>query len=375
MKKIKFAGFMVASFFVVSVSLGAAWTSKRLTFTAGETYNPVAAVDGTNVYAVWEDETSGISDIFFKKSSDSGATWAAAKQLTYTSGVTASPDIAVDGSDIHVVWLDTTPGNREVYYKKSIDGGSTWQAAKRITNNTGGSVCPKIAVDGSKIYIVWYDSTPGNIEIFFVRSIDGGATWKTAHRLTNNAGGSYWPVIAVAGSNIYVAWYDDTPGNSEIFFRKSTDGGATWQSSKKLTNNSGESSYPAIGVYGSRIYVVWMDDTPGNNEIYLRKSADGGGTWQTAKKLSNNAGDSEDPDISVIGSQIHVTWDDYTPGNWDIYFRQSGDGGTNWNAVQNITNNAAGSAWPRIAATAAKIFIVYTDDTPGNSEVFLKISI
>ncbi len=94
------------------------------------------------------------------------------------------------------------------------------------------------------------------------------------------------------GSNIYVVWYDETPGNTEIYFKKSDDGGATWTTNKRLTNNAGDSMYPAIAVDGSNIYVVWQDYTPGNTEIYFKKSDDGGVTWTTTKRLTNNAGDS-----------------------------------------------------------------------------------
>ncbi len=39
-------------------------------------------------------------------------------------------------------------------------------------------------------------------------------------RLTNNAGDSLSPAIAVDGSNIYVVWQDDTRGDPEIYFKK-----------------------------------------------------------------------------------------------------------------------------------------------------------
>src|SRR4030042_1392055 len=114
----------------------------------------------------------------------------------------------------------------------------TWTASKRLTNNAGSSSYPAIAVDGSNIYVVWEDNTPGNGEIYFKKSDDGGATWTTNKRLTNTAGGTYEPAIAVDGSNIYVVWYDYTPGNDEIYFKKSDDGGVTWTTNKRLTNTA-----------------------------------------------------------------------------------------------------------------------------------------
>src|SRR4030043_1661045 len=140
--------------------------------------------------------------------------------------------------------------------------GDSWTGNKRLTNNAGSSSYPAIAVDGSNIYVVWEDNTPGNLEIYFKKSDEGGATWTTNKRLTNNAGYSYVPAIAVDGSNICVVWEDYTPGNYEIYFKKSDDGGATWATKKRLTNNAGDSQYPAIAADGSNIYVVGQNLIP-----------------------------------------------------------------------------------------------------------------
>ena len=48
--------------------------------------------------------------------------------------------------------------------------------------------------------------------------------------------------VAVSGNTVYVVWYDFTPGNGEIFFRKSNAGRIN------LSINSGNSWYPQIAV-------------------------------------------------------------------------------------------------------------------------------
>ncbi len=66
--------------------------------------------------------------------------------------------------------------------------------------------------------MVWYN-TPGNWDVHLKKSDDGGTTW-ISKRLTNNAGWSLFPAIAVNGTNIYVGWTDNTRGNFEIYFKK-----------------------------------------------------------------------------------------------------------------------------------------------------------
>ena len=150
------------------------------------------------------------------------AQWDPTKRLTTNAGHSRYPAIAIDSANtIHVVWSDTTPGNYEIYYKRSTDGGATWGGNNRLTWNLGYSYVPAIAIDSADtIHVVWYDDTPGNYEIYYKRSTDGGATWGGNNRLTWTAGNSLYPAIAIdSADTIHVVWYDYTPGNAEIYYR------------------------------------------------------------------------------------------------------------------------------------------------------------
>jgi hypothetical protein len=301
-----------------------------------------------------------------------GDTWTTNKRLTNNVGDSYNPAIVVDGSSIYMFWEDYTPGNFEIYFKKSDDGGTTWTKNKRLTWNAGDSYNPAIVVDGSSIYLVWNDNTPGNLEIYFKKSDDGGTTWTKNKRLTWNADDSYLPAITVNSSGIYMTWEDYTAGNFEIYFKKSDDGGTTWTKNKRLTWNAGDSEYPAIATDGSSIYMTWEDYTAGDFEIYFKKSDDGGTTWTKNKRLTWNAGDSEYPAIATDGSSIYVTWEDYTAGNFEIYFKKSDDGGTTWTKNKRLTWNAGDSFWPAIAADGSSIYVVWCDNTPENYEIYFK---
>jgi hypothetical protein len=362
-----------------TVAYGDTWTKReRLSWNAGYSLYPAIAVDGLNIYVVWQDETPGNNEIYFKKSDNAGATWTTKKNLSNTVHSSVYPVIAVDGSNIYVVWAEYTVGNPEIYFKKSDDGGATW-TTERLTDNAGYSNDPAIAVDGQSIYVVWQDDSPGNSEIYFKKSDDGGTTWTINKRITWTAHRSHSPAIAIDGSNIYVVWQDDnSPGNSEIYFKKSDDGGTTW-TTERLTDNAGYSNDPAIAVDGSNIYVVWEDSTPGNPEIYFKKSVDGGVTWIKNKRLTNTAGYSWYPAIAVDGSNIYVVWEDETPGNPEIYFKKSVDGGVTWIKNKRLTWNAVDAGlylYPSIAVDGSNIYVVWQDETLGDYyyiyEIFFK---
>jgi hypothetical protein len=131
--------------------------------------------------------------------------------------------------------------------------------------------------------------------------------------LSNNAGSSFEPRIAVSGNNVYVVWRDNTPGNNDIFLRASNDNGSTFNEIINLSNNSGASDSPHIAVSDNTVYVVWQDNTPGNDEVFFSASDNNGATFSRPVNLSNNAGSSFEPRIAVSGNNVYVVWRDNTP--------------------------------------------------------------
>jgi len=371
---------LVLVFFLSAQAAQADWTpAKRLTWTSSYSYAPAIVVDSSDfLHVIWYDFTPGNWEIYYKKSTDGGASWAKSRRLTSNSGTSAVPDMAVDSSgNLHVVWVDLTPGNAEIYYKKSTDGGASWTTSKRLTWTSGNSYAPAVAAGPSgNLHVVWYDETPGNNEIFYKKSTDGGASWTTAKRLTWTADTTAFPDVAVDPSgNPHVVWEDRTPGNAELYYRKSADAGTNWATSQRLTWTSGWSQYPSIVLDPSGDpHVVWHDFTPGNAEIYYKKSTDGGDSWAKSQRLTWTADTSDVPVIAAgSSSHLHVVWYDQTPGNWELYYIRSTDAGATWSTSQRLTWSSGISESPSLAVdSSGKPHVVWDDDTPGNAEIFYK---
>ena len=312
-----------------STDNGATWTpSKRLTWMSGDAYMAAMAINGYGyLYLVWYDDTPGNDDLYFKKSTDGGASWSASQRLTWTAGASRRPQIAADSfGHLHVVWNEETAGGWEICYKKSTDGGDSWLANKRITWTGGASAYPRIAADSSGyLHVIWKEELAANAEIFTKKSTDNGDTWTTNKRLTWNAGDSWSPAMAMSSSgDIHVVWDDDTPDNREIYYKKSTDGGDAWTANTRASSTSGASSYAAIAVDSSgHLHVVWMDDTPGNWEIYHCQSTNGGASWSPGRRLTWNSGQSSFAALAVDTlDNLHAVWSDATPGNFEVYYKK-----------------------------------------------------
>ncbi|MGH9877864.1 MAG: hypothetical protein ACRD5H_09515, partial [Nitrososphaerales archaeon] len=160
--------------------------------------------------------------------------------------------------------------------------------------------------------------------------------------LDPTVGYSTRPRMAVSGSDVYTVWMDTAPDRktdpayrkNDIFFRVSHDDGATWDSTINLSNDSGNSKYPAIAVSGNSVYVAWTNDPVGNQysrDVFFRASGDNGATWGSVINLSNSDLFSNAHRIAASGSDVCVAWvDDYLEGDkyvYDAYFRISNDNG------------------------------------------------
>lgn len=372
-------GFSTEQSLVLNVPVYSWSYLKRLTWTPTESENPALCLDpGQHVHVVWQDQQSGNFEIYHKKSSNMGNTWSATHRLTYSSDPSETPDIDISsGGAIYVVWSDSSSGNGDIYLKKSTDGGNTWSALNRLTWNNGDSRNPKVKVDsGGTLHVAWQDKTPGNFEIFYRRSTNGGTNWSALNRLTYTSGNSYHPSLSAGGDGrVHMLWDDVTPGNAEIYYKNSSDNGVSWPGAQRLTYTSGNSWACDVMVKSSaNIHVFWSDLTPGNAEIYHKRSTNVGSTWLSPQRLTWNSKGSwsacawED----TIG-QIHLVWHDFSPGNAEIYHKNSSDGGATWIGTERLTWNSGESSRPRIVISNVDcLYVIWQDNSMGNAEIFLK---
>ncbi len=174
-------------------------------------------------------------------------------------------------------------------------------------------------------------SAPPGDYVFGVAATSGGLVRGTRMRLTvtNGARGFAPPVnvtrtsgfstgsVKPDGTGVLHAVTDDDSGfvtGSEVFYRRSTDGGATFSAPVKLHatgSRAGESAF-TIDPTG-RIFVVWSgrviaDPTP---RIYFVKSTDGGATFSAPLAVNGNTGYAVLPNVAADrNGNVVVGWYD-----------------------------------------------------------------
>ncbi len=351
----------------------------RLTNNAAtsNSYGKNIAVSGTTIHVVWDDNRDGNYEIYYKRSTDAGLSWSADDRITNQSATSDQPTISASGSNVLITWSDERDGFWAVYYKQSTDNGASWGAHTRVTSVNSVQGYPVSAYNGNVIHIVWEDERDGNTEIYYKRSANNGNNWGSDLRITNQADESYNPDIACPNLlYTHIVWRDYRDGNWEVYYKRSTDGGVNWGSPVRLTNNVTDSYSPVVTASGTSIFTAWYDNRDGNYEIYLKRSTDNGANWEADSRITNEPNFSTSPSIfssaGSFGQYVHIAWQDNRDGNWEIYYKSSSDYGASFPGNTRLTNNTGESIIPSIAALSNSVNIIWEDDRDGNDEIYFK---
>lgn len=365
---------------------------KRISWTPGESWAGYAhsvAVWENSVYGVWsEDVGGGNFEIYYRRSRDCGSTWDPKRRLSWTPSFSIEPSIAVWQDDVHVVWADNKTGHYELYYRRSTDGGDSWDLMKRLSWTSGGdAVKPDIAVNNTKVHVVWsgfrgYIGSDRNSEIYYRRSTDRGATWEPRKRLSWTPYASVSPSIDAWSSLVDVAWSDlgsSPTGNFRILNRVSLTYGASWEWKKRVSWSSEDELNPSVALWEGHVHIAWEGK---NVQIWYRRSNNyGRDSWTWPKRISWTADQSGGPSIDVHGDEIvHLVWYGHTATqtDYEIFYRQSTDEGDNWLPKKRLTYDTQQSMFPSIAVwgtTSATVHVVWQSGNltlPGNDEIIYR---
>ena len=332
----------------------------NLSENSGDSSESKFTSNGSDVFVVWKDNTSGTNNILFKKSSNDGTS--SDSTITIDSGVSnsQSPQISSTNTNVYSVWQEgTSPGL--IAFAKSSDSGDSFGTQVILSSMSSTSEFPQIESGTSDVYVAWQQSD----NILFTSSEDFGENFKIPIIL--NSQKSEEPIIGVSGSNVYLLWIEE----NDISFIKSSNGGTTFSSVTNLSNSATVSSDPQFVSSGNDIYAVWKEGT----NIFFTKTTNNGDSFSTPLDVGDTGGTSSpDPKIAVDGSSVYLVWSKKISGSGDIIFAKSLNNGDSFDSPVNLSNNGGNSKLPELSASSGKLSVSWQDNTFGNDEVFLKSS-
>ena len=341
---------------------------------------PSMGVSGSNIHVAWEDwrlaREGRAFEVFYRRSTDDGITWSEEMMLSDEDlEGSGSPQIAVNGDNVFVVWSDCRGSSvKELYYANSSDNGETWSKNKALTSDDGfNSEWPLVALGEDVIHIVWGDERDGEYEVYYKNSDDGGVTWSEEGRLTNWTFGPDAPHgFDVHESYVHV-FFTRYVGNWESFYTRSEDGGSTWSSPIPIVDMDGSNSEGGdLSTSGSMVNVCWVDWKLGALEIFYRNSTDNGTTWNPEVRISSSSVEAGQCHMAISPPDIHFVWYDKKPGNAEIFYRNSTDMAVSWNEEIRLTYANGISALPKFELSGNYTHLVWYDKRYGDPKIFYK---
>lgn len=311
-------------FLARSTDLGETWKTTVVSDARGkqgdqvESNKPVTglAVDaktGTKdiVYVGWRRQSPGLSSPnaapaqpMVSVSADGGETFS--PPVSAVAGVFDSPQARAEPLNARSAPSPTAtpppPGSRAAQPDSAV--------------NFGG-VNPRIVVtDKGTVYAMWIATTanlsPGPpLAHYLSRSTDHGKTWTATqiNPFSKNIADSFevqiaWSPEGGPEGTLHLVWegtnQPEIASLSDIYYRRSTDGGKTWTDSKRIDDDDPKQFFinriPDVQVApNGRVDVVWWDtrDDPGitATDAYYAYSTDNGTTWSKNTRVSDRSVD------------------------------------------------------------------------------------
>ncbi len=178
---------------------GAGWggTTVNVSSSYGASEYPTLTIDpDDNIYVFWKDSGEDISadkKVLLRKYSQ-GVGWDAdytnVSDTTGNASYATMDPCAVVGPDgtVHLVWKDSQPGNREIFYKACVSG--VWDAAPtNLSETSTASGRPSVSVDDTGLlYVVWEEKIDGVHYDIVRRTRGSGGAWSEMVDISDSPG-------------------------------------------------------------------------------------------------------------------------------------------------------------------------------------------
>ena len=295
--------------------------------------------------------------------------------LTQNDDDSVYPQISSSSDNIYIVWQESVGSygttNYDIFFKKSNDNGDNFGSPINLSDNAGFSEHPQIASVGNLIYVVWVDDSSGEREIMFSKSSDSGKTFSNSIVISRNSMSPYHVELAAEGQNVYVVWNSfGMEMRNIILLSKSNDAGKTFGELTEIGVGDME-TYPKIAANTDEYYIAWDRRDNKATEILLIKGHKDFKMDNVTQlgKLNNEGIDGGESQVAVDADHVIVSWASNIPVDKKyIYISSSINKGNSF--ANNIPLSSANSSNVENILIDDNLYVVWQDNIDGNQEIF-----
>lgn len=267
------------------------------------------------------DMGGGPKPLYFWKSTDNGATWSTRVRVTASSGVdnTFRARIVASGPYVHVGGQGD-PANGCLWYFRSVNGGTNWEAGRKLAANLGGyGGGQTVAVDGDTVHLVYNFATNGvgAGPTYYLRSTNSGTAWSQPVSIGENTAESFRQArvqLAAVDGRVLAVWQREATNTGSVFppdrlgYNRSEDGGATWGPARILPEDTGvdRNHHEIWMTSGGKAHIAWRQGNTKADPCGYMSSPDYGQTWSKSQIALDT--DEVNHPYSIVANQttVHV---------------------------------------------------------------------
>ncbi len=287
---------------------------------------PAQAAAGDWRVRAWERQDNGLTDaegahqVVVELSTDGGATWQT-HDLGGAQTVQLAPIAWTDGEVALVGWQEYEVKGEAWFIRLARFGEESGDWTLVFDEAMAGSGTPMANVllldDGEDLHLL--ESNPRTEVVRTYSSDDRGFSWSDNLQVAPIRRHFQRDASLALADGQWVMTYsahtgfeespEDPNENTEIYWQRTDDMGATWTAEAALLDDPAPSIQPTSAVDGDGVlHAVWADMASGVFELYGAGSTDGGQSFTTATPLTVDTGGSWEPALASDGHQVVVAW-------------------------------------------------------------------
>ena len=299
-------------------------------------YHPAVAFDGTNYFAVWEDERNKPMfnyDIYGARIDSAGVILdSACIPISIALNNQSHAAAAFSESNYIVAWTDCRNNSFDIYGARISTSGVVLDSfGIALSTYSNYQTLPSIASREANSFVVWQDERNISADIYGTRVDTAGIVLdSTGIPISTTLDNEFSPSIAFDGSNYLVVWqvyegcqvYESCLGYNVYGARIDTSGIVLDTAGIGISIARFDQRNPTIAFDGVNYLVVWQDMCNSvNYDIYGARVDTSGVVLDTlAIPITTAANNQEFPAVCFDGSNYLVVWQDHRYGSsWQIY--------------------------------------------------------
>ena len=214
---------------------------------------PALVIDGYDrVHMVFVQQVRDNYEVYYTYFD--GRRWSLPRNVSYTSGQSYSPDIALapDGT-LHVVWNDTTPGRDVVYH--AVLAPPAWTSMPVLS---AWGKAPVLRIDTSLVmHLLWQgENIWRTLDVFHL--LGQANVWRLPQNLSDSQANSVAPqAVLDAANTLHVTWKEETPRGYQVFYTFGREMG--WLLPEAVSAPGVMDSGISVSERGTFIHLWWGD--------------------------------------------------------------------------------------------------------------------